>query len=287
MAESADGAEKIAATSGATARGPQTGPPAASEVRRFATFLSHNSHDKPAVERVAEKLHEAGLEPWLDRWYLIGGDVWQADLAAALRASDTCAVFIGPNGFGDWAREELGVAQNRAAKDPAFRLIPVLLPGLPDPFDHSAMLPPFLTNRTWVDLRAGLDDPASFQRLVSAIKGIPPGPPGPGELQDQPPPYRGLQPFEEEQAGFFFGRVADVQRLVEKLKGSRFLAVLGPSGSGKSSLVRAGLVPALRQGESTGSSSWPIRLLKPGARPLDELAVSLAELSGSQDQLGA
>src|SRR3712207_9411827 len=61
-------------------------------------------------------------------------------------------------------------------------------------------------------------------------------------------PYRGLRVFEEQHTAWFFGRTADTQRLVEKLKASRFLAVLGASGSGKSSLVRAGLVPALRHG---------------------------------------
>ena len=282
----ADRAPEAEAVSGAAAaRGDHAQQPPLG-VHRFAVFLSHNSRDKPIVERVAEKLRTAGLEPWLDRWYLTGGGVWQEDLAAALRASDTCAVFVGPNGFGDWAREELGVAQNRAAKDHAFRLIPVLLPGLPDPFDPSTILPPFLSTRMWVDLRAGVEDSAGFQRLVSAITGVPPGPLRPAEPQDQTPPYRGLQPFGEEQAPFFFGRDADVQRLLEKLKGSRFLAVLGPSGSGKSSLVRAGLVPALRRSELTGSSTWPVRLLKPGARPLEGLALCLAQLSGSADLLG-
>jgi len=137
-----------------------------------------------------------------------------------------------------------------------------------------------------VDLRAGIEEESGFQRLVSAITGVPLGPEGAAEQQDETAPYRGLRPFEEEHAALFFGRDADVQRLLEKLKGSRFLAVVGPSGSGKSSLVRAGLVPALRRGEPPGSSTWPILILTPGARPLEALAVCLTETTGNADPLG-
>ena len=69
------------------------------------------------------------------------------------------------------------VAQDRAAKEVGYRLIPILLPGVPDPFDYSK-LPPFLTQRTWVDFRKGLDDEGPLRVLVNAIKGKPPGPDG-------------------------------------------------------------------------------------------------------------
>jgi len=91
-------------------------------------------------------------------------------------------------------------------------------------------------------------------------------------------PYRGLQAFDEEHAAFFFGRDEDVARLLEKLEGGGFLAVLGPSGSGKSSLVRAGLLPALRRDALAGSASWTIRVLTPGAHPLTTLAAHLRQL---------
>ena len=66
-----------AATSGAAVHGDHADWRAGPGVHRFAVFLSHNSRDKPTVERLAEKLREAALEPWLDRWYLTGGGVWQ------------------------------------------------------------------------------------------------------------------------------------------------------------------------------------------------------------------
>ena len=205
--------------------------------RRFDVFLSHNGLDKPFVERVAEKLKRARVEPWLDSWCLVPGADWQQGLAEGLAASRSCAVFVGPADLGAWANQEVAIALDRAAKEPEFRLFLVLLPGLPERFD-AASLSPFLRMRTWVDYRRGLDDTRAFKGLVSAVKGLPMGPEVPIEPRADVCPYRGLEVFEEEHAAFFFGREPDVQRLLEKLKGTRFLAVLGASGSGKSSLVR-------------------------------------------------
>jgi hypothetical protein len=74
-----------------------------SDATRFDVFLSHNSKEKPAVERIAEKLKREKLEPWLDKWCLPPGGDWQDELAAkGLRGSSSCAVFIGPHGIGNW-----------------------------------------------------------------------------------------------------------------------------------------------------------------------------------------
>lgn len=245
--------------------------------RRFDVFLSHNGHDKPIVERIAEKLKRAGLEPWLDSWCLTPGGNWQMELAEGLRASAACAIFVGPSDLGDWENQEIAVALDRAAKDPTFRVFLVLIPGLPEPFDPTA-LSPFVSTRTWVDLRKGIDDGRGFQSLVNAIKGVPLGPEVPFEPRAGVSPYRGLQTFDEEDAEFFFGRDADVQRLLEKLKTTRFLAVLGPSGSGKSSLVRAGLLPTLRRESLPGSDRWKIVVFTPGSHPLTALAGNLLGL---------
>ena len=95
-------------------------------------------------------------------------------------------------------------------------------------------------------------------------------------------PYQGLRPFQEGDAGHFFGRERAVARLVSRLRegspDSRFLAVVGPSGSGKSSVVGAGLVPALRGGAVPGSSDWVIVTMHPGEHPFAELAAALPPL---------
>jgi energy-coupling factor transporter ATP-binding protein EcfA2 len=124
--------------------------------------------------------------------------------------------------------------------------------------------------------------PCAASRLirlsVNAIKGKSPG----ADLQqaraDDTCPYRGLETFNEDHAAFFFGRERDVQRLLEKLKATRFLAVLGASGSGKSSLVRAGLIPALKCGALPKNDTWIFSVFKPGSRPLTTLTAHLLNL---------
>jgi WD40 repeat protein/class 3 adenylate cyclase len=111
-----------------------------------------------------------------------------------------------------------------------------------------------------------------------------------GEVDELPPaevacPYMGLAAFEAEDAEYFFGREELVAQLTAQLAGTRFLAVVGPSGSGKSSLVRAGLLPAVWGGALPGSQEWHTLVLTPGAHPLNELAVRLSMLG--DDRPGA
>jgi formylglycine-generating enzyme required for sulfatase activity len=244
----------------------------------FDVFLSYNRHDRDVVDRIAVCLERAGVRPWLDTWNLTPGGTWQDELADGLAHSRSCAVLLGPHDVGGWGRIEIAVAMDRATREPGFRVFPVLLPGL-EPFDPNT-LPLLLRTRTWVDLRRGPDDARAIKDLLRAVKALPFGPHAPIEPRPGACPYRGLQTFDEEHAEFFFGREGDVQRLLEQLRTSRFLAVLGPSGSGKSSLVRAGVVPTLRTGGLPGSEHWLIRVIRPGAQPLAALAAQLLDLHG-------
>ncbi|HEV2987632.1 MAG TPA: hypothetical protein VG759_04275 [Candidatus Angelobacter sp.] len=89
-------------------------------------------------------------------------------------------------------------------------------------------------------------------------------------------PFPGLRPFELNESHLFFGRDEQVEQLISKLSRSRFVAVTGPSGSGKSSLIRAGLLPALLGGFLMQSSdNWQMAVLHPGVEPITSLALAL------------
>jgi hypothetical protein len=255
---------------------------------RFDVFLSHASADKPLVEELARRLVAAGIVPWLDRWNLVPGTPWQSAIEDALEVCDACAVFVGAGGVGPWQNEEFRAAVDRRVRAGAgrYRVIPVLLPGAER--DERSRLPAFLAATTWVEFRRGLDDEDALHRLISGIRGVAPGPGPEKDVYAGICPYRGLESFDVADAPFFFGREALVEWLVNALRPRgqeepRFLAIVGPSGSGKSSLVRAGLLASLRAGALDGSGQWPMAVFRPGADPLESLAVALCDVLGEDN----
>src|SRR6185295_15722788 len=91
-------------------------------------------------------------------------------------------------------------------------------------------------------------------------------------------PFPGLRPFETEEAMLFFGREAQTAELLSRLSESRFLAITGASGCGKSSLVYAGLLPALHCGYLVNATTrWRVATFRPGNEPIDALATALAK----------
>jgi WD40 repeat protein/energy-coupling factor transporter ATP-binding protein EcfA2 len=116
-------------------------------------------------------------------------------------------------------------------------------------------------------------DAAEIGTSVSSSAPVPGVVPGPC-------PYMGLAAFEPEDAALFFGRERFVADLTVRLSESNMLAVVGASGSGKSSVLRAGLVPAIAGGMVPGSATWPTILLTPGRHPVEELALRVSLQSG-------
>src|SRR6516162_11479966 len=89
-------------------------------------------------------------------------------------------------------------------------------------------------------------------------------------------PFPGLRPFEPDEDHLFFGREKEIDELLRRLGTHRFLTVVGTSGSGKSSLVRSGLIPSLQSGFMVNaSSSWRVSILRPGENPIGRLAEAL------------
>ncbi len=105
------------------------------------------------------------------------------------------------------------------------------------------------------------------------------------ELLETKNPYKGLRAFQQADAADFFGRSGMVERVLGRLQEpvveNNFLAVIGPSGSGKSSLVKAGVLPALRHGQIPGSENWFYAEMVPGEVPMEELANALLSVSTS------
>ena len=238
-------------------------------------FLSYNALDRAVVEELAGRLRAKGLKLYLEVWELLPGREFQPGLARGLMESKTCVTFLGPNGVGPWQDQEIQVAIDRRVRDKDFHVIPVLLPGAERPRRKEVAQLEFLINASWVEFLKTIDDSKEFDRLVAGIMGVRAAvPPEDAKRWEGHRPYRGLEAFGPDDAEFFFGRdnladwlVSGLRREVRASQGVRFLPVLGPSGSGKSSVVLAGLLPRLKRGAIEGSERLARRRHAAGRRP--------------------
>jgi hypothetical protein len=96
-------------------------------------------------------------------------------------------------------------------------------------------------------------------------------------------PFPGLRPYRESESANFFGQDEQIDRLLDRLGDSRFLAVVGMSGSGKSSLVRAGVIAALTAGSDAADPRWRVVTCRPGADPVLNLAAALEKALGFEN----
>ena len=131
--------------------------------------------------------------------------------------------------------------------------------------------------------RLGVGEGAPGARaLAEALGSLPSSTSAPGATPTRNP-YKGLRPFAESDQSDFFGRTPLVERIVGRLNqtgtGSRFLAIVGPSGSGKSSVVRAGVVPSIRRGALAAGDGLVVAEMFPGALPLEELEAALVRVA--------
>jgi WD40 repeat protein len=115
---------------------------------------------------------------------------------------------------------------------------------------------------------------ASAQALLEALEAIARGAQSPAPDEDQSP-FAGLSAFQEADAARFFGRERDIAGVVGRLRQQPLVAVAGPSGGGKSSFVRAGVIPALKR----AGDPWEVFVVRPGRRPLAALAEILMQIS--------
>jgi energy-coupling factor transporter ATP-binding protein EcfA2 len=234
-------------------------------------FVSYSRADGRHAAEIDSVLRDKGLKTFFDRHNLAAGLPWVRALEQAIGAAKAVIVLIGPRGLGNTQQYERELAFVRQSRDPAFPVVPVILPEnkTDPPFD-------FLRVLTWVDFshaRRVSDAPDVLEQLLRAIHGQPTSA---GTARDAICPYRGLDAFREEDAALFCGRDDAIRNLVAHAQTHSFVAVVGPSGCGKSSLVFAGLLPSLRQQRE--STIWDVVSFRPGASPLRALATVFGPL---------
>ena len=239
-------------------------------------FLSYNSTDRPSVLAVQRLLQARGITTFLDRDQLSPGLPWPLALEEGLRGVLAVAVFIGRE-LGGWQKREMWFALDRQVSEEKqnrrFPVIPVLLAGA-DP------TPSFLFLNTWIDLRSGLDSGALAEPLDAfevALAAAAPATKVSARRLAAVCPYRGLEAFLEEHTAFFAGRTAFANELFKFTLGKNLVVVVGPSGSGKSSVVQAGLVPLLRR-QLPPATTWDVAKFTPGTDPFLRLASALTPL---------
>jgi TPR repeat protein len=238
----------------------------------YDVFISYSRLDWHHAAAIDSVLRAKGLRSFFDRRSLAPGLPWVRALEQAIGAAKAAIVLIGPRGLGNTQQYERELALVRQSCDPAFAVVPVILPETTSdrPFD-------FLNLLTWIDFsHVGKvsDAPDELARLFAAVHGAP----SPEDVvREAICPYRGLDAFREEDAAFFFGRGSasepdsPIGQLVCRVREHPFVMVVGRSGSGKSSLVFAGLLPTLRRERDR---FWNVLSLRPGPTPLRALAAA-------------
>jgi ABC-type multidrug transport system fused ATPase/permease subunit len=230
----------------------------------YDVFISYSRADTRYAADIDSALRQKGLRTFFDRRDLAPGLPWIRALEEAIGASKAAIILLGPSGLGDTQQYERELAFVRQTGEPNFPVVPVVLPDTRDPAFN------FLRVVTWIDfshVAKILDAPDQLQRLLTAVQ---------RRLEGAKAahldicPYRGLDAFREDDSAFFFGRgsandpASPIGQLVAKVRALGFVMIVGRSGSGKSSLVYAGLVPALRR---EVNRFWNVLSLRPGPEP--------------------
>lgn len=236
-------------------------------------FISYSRHDRTLAERLARDLHDAGLNVWIDFRRIRTGEQWREAIFEGIDQSDIMVVCLSPSAVeSEWVRREILMAFSHDKL-----VLPIMLQ------DTFARMENFDETKQLLDLQITLFEnryEQGFQELLTALPGILPT--TDIDPADIPNPFKGLEAFQQTDDAIFFGREDLTAKLLDKLNADkRFLAVVGASGSGKSSLVRAGLIPKIRDGQLTASEKWPLIIFTPGHRPTEALATRLLPVMGS------
>ncbi|MCU0497663.1 MAG: TIR domain-containing protein [Anaerolineae bacterium] len=240
-------------------------------------FVSYSRRDKAFTERIARDLSDAGLDVWVDFRQIQGGERWQEEIYRGIERCEILIACLSPDSVKSvWCGKEI-----LAARDLGKVILPIMVRESLSDLRVSESLA-WLTDIHFINFIDRYEQ--AFPELLEALPGkrrI--GTYDLSDVEQIPNPFKGLEAFQQTDAAFFFGRETMIQRALNGLRsqrGARFLGVVGASGSGKSSLVRAGVIPQLRTGKLPGSEQWVITIFTPGADPIQALADRIAPLLG-------
>ena len=201
----------------------------------YELFISYADADRAWVEGyLLDALTRAGARCHSEAAFALGVPRL-LEFERAIQQSQRTLLILSPaylaEGFGQFT--DL-LAQSYGLETATWPVIPLIL--------HPVELPPRLAMLIALDASDPATWPQMLERLLADLQRHVPGP-----APKPPCPYPGMVPFSEADSERFFGRDRETQELLERLRLHPFITVIGPSGSGKSSLVFAGLVPALRE----------------------------------------
>ncbi|MBA3361929.1 MAG: TIR domain-containing protein [Acidimicrobiia bacterium] len=250
-------------------------------------FLSYDTDDQAEARELRLMLQEDGYQVWMAPEDIRGTRPWTQQIVDAISAASMLVVLVSAESN---SSEHVG-REVKIALDKTKPILPVRV----EEVAVSGTLEYLLTLVQWVDvfppplnlhrsiLKQRIGDLLS-DRAETIIASDPAARPKPLSSSTVSP-YQGLAAFQPEDAARFYGRDELVATLLGRLENERVLVVGGPSGSGKSSVVRAGLVPAIGAGAISGSARWPLALFTPRSNPVAELSYQLTKLSRDMTQL--
>ena len=243
-------------------------------------FVSYSRRNRTFAERLARDLSDAGLDVWVDFRQIHAGEMWEQEIYRGIERSDMVIVCLSPDAVrSEWVQREANTARE---------LDKIILPVMA--IDSLAELQQEPALQWMLKIHFIIFEnnyETAFPELLRAL----PGRRRVGAYDVVNPekvtnPFKGLEAFQQTDAAFFFGREALIEKSLERMREDRdvrFLAVVGASGSGKSSLVRAGVLPAIRGGKLPNSETWRLAIFTPGERPVTALADRMSPMMASSE----
>lgn len=228
---------------------------------QYDLFVSYSEYDRAWVEGyLLDALKYAGVRHHRESAFTLGVPRILEFERAVQESKRTLLVLSksyivdGFNQFTDL------LAQTYGLETATWPVIPLIL-------DSSIRLPQRLAMLTSLDASDSAHWSIALERLCAELQRPVPAPAPRADC-----PYPGMVPFRARDAQYFFGRDTEMEQILLHLRHQRFLLVVGPSGSGKSSLIRAGVLPRLTRNDLFPPRSWLVRAIRPGDHPLGALA---------------